>query len=363
MDRLKRAALHRQATAHPTPFLASDAAAEAGADLRSCDQCGAGAFVAQPEFDGAEICITCGCIRESSHQSAIDDDAPGVARGGGSLRFGGGNMSREDTDKMLYEIDLRTLRDTAAYTALSDALLVKVAGVLADRKQMPGRRRTPWLFARTMIDVAAKDGVPVDRRMVASMFALQGNKTISANSDANSVRCPRTLAAQYFTECVGLAERLRRKPLAGFADAGAMQRAAALLDADLRGEMRYVRFVEAYIAESLCQGRCRRRQIRTRVLGACGVLLLCLGYPSVQWLADASGKRKTAIAGICRELLGSWRLFQHVHDLCGVPYPPTDDGAAAMGLEEFASRDIVRVLDRAVVPEFAALRELVAPLR
>ena len=310
-----------------------------------CEECGWETFAIQHDAEGVEICEQCAYIRESSKQVREDDDITGILHSNCSFRYTGGGITRERNDQIIYEINLRMQRQKADYMTLPDSLLSAVAQRLANRSILPGKKRTLRLFARVMIDVAAEQLIPIDKHKIASMFLLQGNKLISGHT-GKTIRCPRILAIQYLTDCVSLATRWKTCAPEGFIYTKELQILSCMLNSDLRGEKLYIEFITECVAISLSLGKCRRRQISTRILGACGLLILCLGYPTVQLLADSSGKRKAAILGVAKELSNAWQNFQSVHDHCGVPYPDVIEARLMTRREASASQDIVKLYEQ-----------------
>ena len=312
----------------------------------NCPQCGGGAFETRPELECMETCVSCGCMRKLLTEDDINADIPAQKSTTG-MRFAGGDVSRIDTDSMLFKDRICVLRgkDPDRFVAVSDDLAGKVAAALADRTLYPRRRRTSKLFAQVLIEIGAQMSVAIPRATAAAMFSLGD---VSGARAGRVPTCPDIIATKHFAACIAVAEKWIALPPVGFQCMDALKAVHAKLADDLRGPRRCIKFVTQYASLCGTRGVCCRNQVPARTVGACGVLLHCWGYPSPNWLADATGSRKSQISAVMRKMEASWVAFRRIHDELLVPYPPGQPGTDAANAREERARTQLRALARGV---------------
>jgi hypothetical protein len=269
-----------------------------------CLQCGYEEFVTVADGCG-EACGRCACMRATV---CVEELVSGHS-GSVNPKFIGGGLTKSEHDREFHETAIRS-RISESAVVLSDEIIKTAAGFLADRSKYPRRKRTQKLYAKAIIDAGDAEGAVLRREEVAQIFNV---KAVSGGGQLRSSDSL-TLITTWLAECATRAKK----------NAPAL---AAKLERGMRVErLSYIHFCQEVVGRCAERGVCSRHEIHTRAIGACALLLECIGGDA-QLLADVLKKRRTNVVTIAEKIGVRWTEFQDIHDQYHVPYPENTPAA------------------------------------
>lgn len=303
-----------------------------------CLQCGHDEFVTVADGSG-EACGRCACIRAAV---CVEELVSGHV-GSVNPKFIGGGLTKSEHDREFHETTIRS-RISESAVALSDNVIKTAAGFLADRTKYPRRKRTQKLYAKAVIDAGDAEGASLSRDEVAKIFNV---KPVSGGGQLRSSDSL-TLITTWLAECAARAKK-------------SSPELAGKLERGIRVEERsYIHFCQKIVGRCAERGICSRHEIHTRAIGACALLLGCIGGDA-QLLADVLKKRRTNVATIADKIGVRWTEFQDIHDQYHIPYP--ENTASAVLANCTQQRNLpkaLKLIDELIedVPALETVREL-----